>query len=78
MKILWQLSTYAGIGVSGWLLGIRLNGEENIILKSMPGLPLLATVSAATPITRSPSEVYDHMGSKLSSPSTTRISQVSV
>ena len=83
-----KLSSVTGAGIAGWFAGKHYerhvqpqqqgnDGRRGLLsgtnIRSMPGLPIFATVSAASPIV--PAEGGD-MGNKVSS-AESRISQVS-
>lgn len=77
-RVALKVTSLTTVGVCGWYLGkcseqkIHLNIEKdsrksifsNVNFKSMPGLPLFATVSAATAFV--PTDNETDMGSKLS------------
>lgn len=86
-QIAFNLTTLTSVGLGGWYLGKfseqrrHLNEKDNetsvlsrMPIRSMPGLPLFGTVSAATSLTST--ESNRQMGSQVSSIAT-RVSQVS-
>lgn len=86
-QVAFNLTTLSSVGLGGWYLGKlseqkRYSNEKDnetsilsrIPIRSMPGLPLFGTVSAATSLTSA--ESIREMGSKVSSIAT-RVSQVS-
>lgn len=89
-RIIFKMSAVTTIGFGGWILGkyseqkrhLNVAKEDdglcifsNTPVKKMPGLPLFGTVSAATAIV--PTETEIDMGSKLSATGK-RVSEVSL
>ncbi|TGZ55954.1 Endonuclease G, mitochondrial [Temnothorax longispinosus] len=83
-QIVFNLTALTSVGMGGWYLGkfseqrrYSKDNETSVLsathIRSMPGLPLFGTVSAATPLT--PAESDHDMGSKVSS-TVTRVSQI--
>ncbi|GAB1868116.1 Endonuclease [Camponotus japonicus] len=85
-QVAFNLTTLSSVGLGGWYLGKlseqkRYSNEKDnetsilsrIPIRSMPGLPLFGTVSAATSLTSA--ESIREMGSKVSSIAT-RVSQI--
>lgn len=83
-RIAFNLTALTSVGLGGWYLGkfseqrqYPKDNETRVLsterIRSVPGLPLFGTVSAATPLT--PVESNHDMGSEVSS-TATRVSQV--